>query len=185
LTFFGIKEAISGTRIARATELGIMKVDFLGKGITTNTTHLAKWFTTKGETVIIKLKNAGATNEMLETALKKGAKLDSTHFVTKGATQTLWLEESTVIDLSEGGWKHIVAGKHPADFKKYFNLANEDQAVKDFIKNVAKTASKDPTDPYRLVKKVYSPSLKKEIDVRIITFDTTDSAIKTAYPRIN
>ncbi len=47
--------------------------------------------------------------------------------------------------------------------------------------DVAKTGAKDQSDVYRIVKKVYSPYFNKEIDVRVILFDLSDSPVKTAY----
>ena len=187
LFFKGVAKPVSGTIIARGTELGIMKVDFIGKGITTTTENLAEWFATKGETAIIKLKNAGATNEMLETVITKGnALLDKTIRVTSWQRGTAYLGEG--IYAADGwGWGHIVFQKHHTQIQKALKLSNSDMAVKDVIDEVLKTGIvKDSSElgKYLVDKVVIKNGASSNIRV-VISSDVTrktEGRIISAFP---
>ena len=185
LFFKGVAKPVSGTIIARGTELGIMKVDFLGKGITTTTENLAEWFATKGETAIIKLKNAGATNEMLEIVITKGSTiLNKTIHVFNWQKGTAYLGDG--IAKADGwGWGHILFQKHHNEIQKALKLANNDLAVKEVIYEAVKTGTivKNLDGKYEILAKISRNGLTKDIRV-IVSSDTTrktEGRIITAF----
>ena len=185
LTVEGSKIALSGTKIARAVELGLIKVDFVAGKMTTTTTKLVKWFTTKGESAITKLKGTGATNEMLETIITKGsADLDKTINLTSWSKGTAYLGDG-ISGASGWGWKHMVSQKHNIQIQSALKLVNSDSAVKLILDEVIKTGTliSNTGGKYTIEKIIKKNGVSKNMRV-IVSSDTsrvTEGRIITGY----
>jgi len=130
------------------------------------------------EVAIIRLKGLGATDEMIETMLKKGATPKDVYNAIKRTDDidVVWLDE-------QKSWGHVVENEHNIQIQNALGLPNMENAVKDKILDAAKNGEKSIDDPYLIINNYQNPITSNWYELRVVLWETSNSAIKTAYPR--
>ncbi|MBI5229269.1 hypothetical protein HY991_04100 [Candidatus Micrarchaeota archaeon] len=181
LVLEGVKGSKTGVEILRAADLGLLKIDFFKGEMRTEFKELTKWFIEHGDSTITRLRNAGASNEMLETIAEKGARLDETIFSVRNSKIVAWLQDGP----AGWGWKHIVEGNHHNQIKDALRLSDNDAAVKDVIKQVLNSydsVNHIAGESYEFIKHYSVAGEIKNIIVVVSDSAGVEGRIITAYP---
>ncbi|MDO8647853.1 MAG: sialidase family protein [Candidatus Diapherotrites archaeon] len=189
----GAKKSTQGSKVARAAELALLKIDFASGKITSKFPKLTEWFVSKGESAIVRLKGSGASNEILEGVIKNGGKdLEVVKYAGKDSSSAVrWIEKGT----NDWGWQHLwkkhVTGEisggtrfsavtsnvSESNIKKLvFDTVGDSGSIKKESSKVYCYFSKAIVNGYRIIVVV-----DKGIDSGV-GFGK-NGAIKTAYPR--
>ena len=181
--------AVVGSRLKVWTDLGISQLDTVAGKITIIFENTAEYAAKYGDNAIIRLKGLGATNEMLEIIISKGAKLSETFFVTKNKKlAAIWLEKGEVIisKVSGWGWDHIVDRGHNNEIQAALKLADNDASVKKAIQEVVESYNKSIINKkegsINFIKEYNIEGVIKRIEVDVSTRGGVEGRIITAHP---
>ncbi len=193
----GSKLTTTGEKIVKVQELGIGTISNLGKAssaIELTFPNLGKWLLKNGESAIVRLKNGGATNEMLENVIKNGGRnLDEVKFVGKDVrTNIRWVEKGT----DRWGWikiwkKHvtgeITGGTRFSVITKDLSETNIKNIIFDTV-NDSKGVIKESSSKFCYFSSTIRKGFRVLVVVDKVFVDGISRAekmgtINTAYPR--
>jgi hypothetical protein len=204
----GTKYVVEGSKLSRASELGLIKIDFTKGRITRLHPELSEWFFKNGESAIMRLRATGATNEMIEKAILSGSqgpdKIIKISAWTKGNSRGVaYLEDGVARNVNGAGgygWKHL-ASKKPLDpntraeqFRDAFKLESsgtkdiyDDRILKnkitDIMDEVVKGGSAtEADDAYTITKQVSRNGVTREVTVIVSDITDNPGRILSAYP---